>query len=155
MRQRTSDVPSLTADPVAVTPPPRSPRSWLRRIWGGGVITEVCPEWCTATHAKDQGRHLDDITHSSTTISAKLHLDVDEAGREAWPILLAKIESDPHSEREELQVPYVTFEPSSDDIIQVMGPDEFAALIGQIRDHCDRLDRLHGQLIEARAEYGA
>lgn len=143
--------------PAALQAVPDRPRSWIRRIIGGGWTEEVCPAWCTRTHVNDQNgaSNRDDLTHATTDVSTKVEMRVAGAGAgvAAWPILAARIEADPYSEYPAWRAPHVTFEPSVDDVVEVMDPDAFAAVIADIRAHCDRLDQVHAQLVQLRAEY--
>ncbi len=37
--------------------------------------------------------------------------------------------------------------------MECLDPQEFDAVIAQVRAHCERLDEVHPQLVMARAEY--
>ncbi|MGY3061574.1 hypothetical protein ACVWZD_005872 [Streptomyces sp. TE3672] len=37
--------------------------------------------------------------------------------------------------------------------MECLDPQEFDAVIAQVRAHCERLDEVHTQLVMARAEY--
>jgi len=63
------------------------------------------------------------------------------------------IAADPYSEEPARRTPHAIIEPSVDDVIENVTPDELAAFIRNVRAHCDRLDRLHAQLVEARATH--
>jgi len=139
------------APAVAVTD---QPRTWARHIIGGGQSQERCPAWCTSTHANDRRGNLDDLTHRGpeTGMRVEMHL-MGDSGPAAWPILNVTIAADPYSENPARRVPHAIIEPSVDDVIENVTPDELAAFIRNVRAHCDRLDRLHAQLVEARATH--
>lgn len=127
-------------------------RTWVRRIVGGGQIVETCPDWCTATHASDQVGNLDDLTHRGpeTGMRIEMHL-MGDSGPAAWPILNVTIAADPYSEEPARRTPHAIIEPSVDDVIENVTPDELAAFIRDVRAHCDRLERVHARLVEAVA----
>lgn len=133
------------------------PRTWLRRIMGGGQIIETCPAWCTSDHLHDQGSALEDLTHVSRAVTAEVEV-VDtwadgEAVRMTAPILVAQIRHNPYSENPQRNQPFATFEPSDGEIADELGPEELAAIVARIRAHADRLDDVITQLVQARAEY--
>jgi hypothetical protein len=142
-----------TAAP-AVTPTP--PRTWLRRIHGGGAIAETCPEWCTATHANDQDSCVDDLTHDSPAVAMRIAMQVEGTdGPAAWPVLSAMIRQWPYeSDGDTPRQPYISFEPSADEVVE-LDADGLALVIAEIRAHANRLERLRTQLVEIVAEHDA
>jgi hypothetical protein len=150
---------STVTDAASAVPVPNGSaepfRTWVRRVHGGGVITEACPSWCTATHANDQDVHLDDLTHDGPAVAMRLPMQVQgTADTMAWPVLSATVRQWPYEETATSREPYVSFEPSADEIIE-LDADGLAEVTAQIRAHCDRLDAVHAQLLAARAEHGA
>ena len=129
-------------------------RSWIRRIWSGGQMTETCPEWCEDTHHADQevGGNLDDLSHGTAYVATHLPVFDAEEGTLAWPVLAARINVDPYSEDPRRNVPHVTFEPWQDEVMECLDPDDFAAVIAQLRAHCDRLDEVLAKLTRVRGE---
>jgi len=141
---------------------PSRPRTWLRRIIGGGQIIETCPTfrdgttWCVKDHTADASGMLDDLTHASAYVGTEVTMHVAGTDRpESWPILAARIDVDPYSEDPARNLPHITFEPSVDDVAECLTPDALAAIVAQIRAHCDRLDDVVKLAAAARAEYGA
>jgi hypothetical protein len=120
------------------------PRTWLRRIIGGGQIVERCAAWCTADHAHDVHSNLDDLTHRSDLTAVDLLVEA----------LIAQVRVDPYSENPRRHIPYATFEATDGFMLDELGPEELAAIIAKIRAHCDALDGVLALLIQARAEYG-
>lgn len=147
---RSAGVPPVT--PAA----PSRPRTWLRRIMGGGQIIETCPKWCQSSHANDDAGCLDDLTHGTDYVATTLTMHAAGSdGPATWPVLAARISVDPYSEDPARNIPHVTFEPSQDDVMECLDPDAFAAVIAQVRAHLGELEQVHAQLVAARAEYGA
>ncbi|MFJ2630876.1 DUF6907 domain-containing protein [Streptomyces sp. NPDC087422] len=155
-----------SAAPEAATPPPAlpapasspAPRRWLRRIHGGGVITESCPSWCVATHAHDQGGMVGDLTHDSAAVAMRLPMRV-QGGVDAvaWPVLSAMVRQWPYEDDGDsarAREPHVAFEPSPDETLE-LDADGLAVVIDQIRAHADRLEQVHAQLLAAVAEHEA
>jgi hypothetical protein len=154
---------SDVAIPAPATPPPAvpsRPRTWLRRIVGGGQIIETCPTfrdgatWCANHHANDDEGNIDDLSHGTEYVSTAMTMHVAGSGVADWPILAARINVDPYSENPKRNIPHITFEPSVDDVVECLTPDEFGAAIAQIRAHCDRLEEVRALAVLARAEYG-
>lgn len=131
------------------TTAPSPVRSWLRRIIGGGQIIETCPAWCTDSHQNDTTGHLDDLVHGVDFPGMHLPVHDAEHGTLAMPVLAARLQVDPYSEDEAQNVPHVLLFPDEDADPACLGPDEFAAAIAAVRAHCDRLDQVHAQLVEA------
>ena len=130
------------------------PRTWLRRIFGGGAIREVCPSWCVATHHNDQDLTVGDLMHEGATAAMRLPMHADGTDEPmAWPVLAATVRQWPYDESEDGRQPYVGFEPAADEVI-VLGEDGLRAVIAQIRAHADRLEQtVLVQLVQARAEH--
>lgn len=148
------DAQSSTAPAPLLPAQAGAPRTWVRKIQGGGAVVESCPSWCTATHANDQDIHLDDLTHSGPAVAMRLPMHVQgTGGTMAWPVLSATIHQWPYEEDAESRAPYVSFEPSADEIIE-LDVDGLAQVIHQIRAHADRLEGVLAQLVQARAGYG-
>lgn len=145
--------------PLPSAPGPAGPRTWLRRIVTGGQSVEACPDWCAADHRSDVVGNFDDLTHTSEGVGTEVPLLnkwVDgEPVMVPVSILVAQIRVDPHSEDPRRNAPYAVLELTDSDLLDRLSPDEFGAYIAQIRAHCDQLDGVHAQLVEARAEYGA
>lgn len=149
-----SPVPFRTATPAAA-----SPRTWLRHIVGGGQIVETCPEFCASSHLGDERGMLTDLVHSGSEVSTQVEVfDQWSAGvpvTASAPFLAARVQVDPYSDDPRRNVPHVALEPWQDEIMEGLTPDGLAAVIAQIRAHCDRLEQVHAQLVQARAEHGA
>ncbi|HEY3483152.1 MAG TPA: hypothetical protein VGL02_30120 [Streptomyces sp.] len=119
------------------------------------MITTTCPGWCTATHASDQDSNLDDLAHASAAVAMRVPTRIDgDPDPVALPVLSAAIMQFPYLDDDEGREPYVQFEPSPDDIIE-MDPDRLRAMIREIRAHADRLELVHDQLVEAVAQHRA
>jgi hypothetical protein len=117
------------------------------------VTVERCPSFCTATHASDQNIHLDGLTHEGPAVAMRLPMHVEGTdGPMAWPVLAATIRQWPYEETAEARQPYVAFEPSPDEVIE-LDADDLAQVIAQIRAHADRLEQVHAQLVKALAEH--
>lgn len=140
----------VNGTPVPAT---RSPRRWIRRIFGGGQIVETCPAWCNHSHQFEDDTILDDLNHCGTEISVKLPVYDEKLGAVAMPTLVASIQVDPYSEDPERSIPFISFWPFEGEDTGPLDPDGFADVIAQVRAHCDRLERLHTQVVQARAEW--
>jgi hypothetical protein len=125
----------------------------LRRIQTGGQIVETCPTWCTDSHQNDGHGHLDDLAHGAAFDGTKLRVFDAEHGALPMPVLAGRINVDPYSSDARRNVPHIHLEPFQDEVMECLTPDQFAAVIAQIRAHCDWLDEVHAQLLQARAEY--
>lgn len=141
--------------PVAVTPPPRSPRSWLRRIFGGGQIVETCPAWCVQDHFDDTAGHLDDLFHGSEQVAMDLRLNIEGFAKSTeWPALAAHVEVHPYSDRPEWGEPHVVVAVAPDDVLDSLTLEQFAKFIADGRAHFDRLEsEVLGLAQQVRAEY--
>jgi hypothetical protein len=120
-------------------------RTWIRRIDGGGVITEKCPWWCVEPHFDDQDTDLRDLTHSSAEVELPITL---HGARVSPPVLSAAIWQHPYEDdaaEREPRAPYIALGPSDADIVE-MDCDGLAELIAQLRKHVDRLETLHARL---------
>lgn len=143
---------TLQPEPVLV-PSQSAPRTWLRRIQTGGQIVETCPSWCTDSHRNDGRGHLDDLSHGAQFEGPVLAVFDAERGSFPMPILAGRINVDPYSSDSRRSAPHVHLEPFQDEVMECLSPDEFAAVIAQVRAHCDRLEDVHARLVKARAEY--
>lgn len=139
---------------LASQAPSTRTRTWLRRIFGGGVLPERCPSWCVATHQNDQDLTVGDLLHEGPSTSMRLPMHVDGTDMPmAWPVLAATVRQWPYDESEDRRQPYVGFEPAADEVI-VLDEDGLRSVIAQIRAHADRLEQqVLTQLVAARAEY--
>ncbi|WP_326768825.1 hypothetical protein OG978_33655 [Streptomyces sp. NBC_01591] len=142
---------TLLPEPAAV--PSHSPRTWLRQIHSGGQIFETCPAWCTDNHRSDDSGFLDDLSHGAHFNGPELPVSDAEHGSLPMPVFAGRINVDPYSEDPRRSVPHIHLEPFQDEVMECLDPREFAAVIAQVRAHCDRLDEVHAQLVKARAEY--
>ncbi|MFC4512573.1 DUF6907 domain-containing protein [Streptomyces ehimensis] len=149
---------TVPAQPVVEPPVAPSPagasRTWSRRIWRGGQVTESCPSWCASTHSNDQDGDLDDLVHASTEAVMRLPVFDAEEGALAMPVLAAEVRVEPYSEDPGRRLPYVLVEPWQDEVMEALGPEELAAVIAQVRAHCDRLDGVLARLVAARSGFG-
>ncbi|MFE2140222.1 DUF6907 domain-containing protein [Streptomyces sp. NPDC059456] len=131
---------------------PGKVRTWLRRIWGGGQIVESCPSWCTDHHRNDSDGALVDLCHGRDFDAIMLPVFDAQEGTLEMPVLSARIVVDPYDDRQERRMPHVVLEPWQDEVMECLNPDQFAAVIAQVRAHCDELDKVHAALITARQE---
>lgn len=131
-----------------------TPRTWVRQIVGGGQITEQCPDWCVSDHLGDERGNLDDLTHSSRItemfVNTFDHWSNGEPVTMPLPVLRAEIRIDPYSDDPNRSIPFVAFEPAQDDVMDELGPEELAAIVAQLRAHCDELDKVVVALRAAR-----
>lgn len=154
------DVPVVPSPAVALTLPTVSPasspapRTWLRRIAGGGQIYETCPTWCTDSHFNDKVGCLDDLSHGAYFDGPDLAAVGLGASHVPMPILSGRLSVDPYSDDLLRNVPHIDLEPVQDEALESLTPAEFAAVIAQVRAHCDRMEAVHAQLVAARAEHG-
>ncbi|MEV4970604.1 DUF6907 domain-containing protein [Streptomyces scopuliridis] len=158
-------VPAPASPAAPVIPPPHSPsptvpvptpspRTWLRRIETGGQIIEACPAYCTDSHRNDLVGALDDLQHGADFEGTDLEVFDAEDGTCAWPLLSGRISVDPYSEDARRRVPHISLDVFRDEVMEALTPDEFAAVIAQVRAHCDRLEAgVLPELVRARAEY--
>lgn len=141
-------------DEVAVaqpeTAPSPRPRTWLREIITGGQTIETCGSFCTATHAADRVGMLDDLVHAADEVALVL-----PGCDESSAILSARVQVDPYDTDPRRNVPHILFESARDEVLGALSPEEFVAVIGQVRAHLDLLEQtVLAQLVAARAEYG-
>lgn len=133
------------------------PRTWLRRIMGGGQTIESCPSWCTNDHLHAQGSALADLTHTSEPIAAEVEVFDMWADGEAVTlqasVLSAQIRQNPYSENAKRNLPFVAFEPTDGEIADELSPEEFAEVIDTLQAHVERLRLMHARLVQARAEH--
>lgn len=133
------------------------PRTWLREIIPSGQIVETCPAWCVSSHRSDARGMLDDLVHVGDGV--ELVVDTFDHWQDGTPVSLpspslrADVRIDPYSPNPKRNLPFVSFEPWQDEVMDELGPEEFAAVIAQIRAHADRLDGVLAQLVAARAEH--
>jgi hypothetical protein len=141
--------------PVAATSatPDAQPRTWLRRIFTGGQIIESCPDWCTDSHFNDDSGNLDDLNHGACFDGPQLAVFDAKEGHLPMPVLAGRINVDPYSEDPRRNTPHIHLEPFQDEVMECLTPEEFAAVIAQVRAHCDRLDEVHAQLVQIRAAH--
>lgn len=148
-----ADSASLPA-PEVVQPTQSTSRTWLRKIWTGGQITETCPSFCTDNHRNDDIGALDDLQHGVEFDGQELAVELDMEDRAAeWPVLAGRINVDPYNKDAKRRVPHVNLSVFMDEVMECLSPDEFASVIKRVRTHCDRLEKVHAQLLEARAGY--
>ncbi|MFE9886841.1 DUF6907 domain-containing protein [Streptomyces scopuliridis] len=139
------------ASPTASSP---SPRTWLRKISSGGQIVETCPSFCTDSHHNDDVGALDDLQHGAEFEGTEMEVFDAEDGTCAWPLLSGRISVDPYSEDARRRVPHISLDVFRDEMMEALSPDEFAAVIAQVRAQCDRLEAgVLAQLAKVRAEY--
>ena len=139
--------------PSPAAPSP-SPRSWLRKIAGGGQIIEACPSYCTDSHFNDDRTYLADLSHGTYFAGVELPVFDAEHGTRLAPVLSGRINIDPYSSDPRRNVPHMDLEPWQDEVMECLDPEEVAAVIAKVRAQCDRLEELHAQLVAARAEHG-
>jgi hypothetical protein len=135
----------------ALTPCPTTPRprTWLREIITGGQTIETCSAWCAVSHDADRVGMLDDLVHAADEHSLVL-----PGFDESSAILSARVQVDPYDTDPRRNVPHVLFEPARDDVMGGLSPEEFVAVIGQVRAHLDLLEQtVLAQLVQARAEH--
>jgi hypothetical protein len=151
-----SSLPS-TAQPGITPQPGTRPRTWLRRIIGGGQIVETCPSWCTASHVDDDHGMLTELLHVGPEIATPVEVFAgwsDGAPVTApMPLLSARVQIAPYSDNPRRNVPHVELEVWQDQSMEGVTPEELAAVIARVRAHCDRLEQVHAQLVEALAEH--
>ncbi|MFE7424265.1 DUF6907 domain-containing protein [Streptomyces sp. NPDC057545] len=135
------------------TPARFTSRTWLRKIWTGGQIMERCPSFCTDNHRNDDIGALDDLQHGVEFDGPELAVFDVEDGTGKWPVLAGRINMDPHNEDMKRRVPHVNLSIFKDEVMECLSPDEFAAVIAKVRAYCDGLEKVHAQLVQARAEY--
>lgn len=135
------------------------PRTWLREIIPSGQSAERCPAWCVSDHHNDQRGMLDDLVHIGEGVEMFVstfdHWSDGTPVSLPVPVLRADVRVDPYSDNPKRNQPFISFEPWQDEVMDELGPEEFAAVIAQIRAHADRLQGVLGQLVAARAECGA
>jgi hypothetical protein len=147
------------SESLALSPRLRAgrPRTWLREIIPSGQIVETCPAWCTSSHHADTRGMLDDLVHVGDGVELEVetfdHWSDGTPVSLPSPVLRADVRIDPYSANPKRNVPFVSFEPWQDEVMDELGPEEFAAVIAQVRAHCDRLEGVLAQLVQARAEH--
>lgn len=114
---------------------------------------ETCPSFCTDNHRSDDIGALDDLQHGVEFDGPELAaLDVED-GTTKWPVLAGRINVDPYSEDAKRRVPHVNLRVFADEMMECLSPDELAAVIAKVRTHCDGLEKVHAQLLQASAGY--
>ncbi|MFC9759015.1 DUF6907 domain-containing protein [Streptomyces sp. NPDC056921] len=127
-------------------------RTWLRKILTGGQIMETCPSFCRDNHQSDDIGALDDLQHGAEFEGPELAVFGVENGTAEWPVLAGRINVDPYNEDSKRRVPHVNLNVFKDEVMECLSPDELAAVIATVRAHCDGLEKVHAQLVQARAE---
>jgi hypothetical protein len=144
---------TVTQTPAVAQPSPPAaprPRTWLREIIPSGQIVETCPKFCTSSHLTDQRGMLDDLIHGADEVSL-----VFPGMDESMAILSARVQVDPYSTDPCRNVPHVLFEPSRDEPMGPLDPEQYLAVLDSVQAHLDRLrEQVLAQLVAARAEYG-
>lgn len=115
-------------------------RTWARRIEGGGQIVETCPPVCTDTHINDDHGALDDLQHGSSLPGIEVAVSDWQGGTVPVSILAPRIAVDPYNEDPTRQVPHILLEVAEDQFTIPLDSDQFAAVIAQVRAHCDQLE---------------
>ncbi|MEV7867253.1 hypothetical protein AB0P17_14400 [Streptomyces sp. NPDC088124] len=97
---------------------------------------------------------LDDLQHGIEFDGQELAVELDmENGAAKWAVLAGRISVDPYNEDAKRRVPHVNLSVFMDEVMECLSPDEFASIIAMVRTHCNRLEKVHAQLLQARAEY--
>ncbi|MFB7643692.1 MULTISPECIES: DUF6907 domain-containing protein [unclassified Streptomyces] len=130
-----------------------SSRSWVRRITEGGQITEICPPYCTDTHANDGSGAVDDLTHGFHFDGPELPLFDSQQGSALVPVLAGRVQISPYSNNRKRRAPHLVLEPVQDEVIENLSPDEFAEIISKIRAQCVVLDEIHARFVAIHAEW--
>lgn len=144
-----TSAPAQSETPPAPTSP--RPRTWRREIITGGQTIETCPAFCTASHVVDRVGMLDDLVHAADEVSLVL-----PGCDESSAILSARVQVDPYDTDPRRHVPHVLFESARDEVMGALSPEEFVAVLAEVRSHLDLLEQtVLAQLVAARAEYGA
>lgn len=114
---------------------------------------EMCPAWCSDSHHNDADGRLDDLRHGVCLDGTLLPLFDADLGAVAMPLLAARLNVDPYSENPNRRVPHVVLELWQGRVMECLSPDDFAAVIRQVRVQCDRLEEIHRRLAAAQADY--
>ncbi|MGW7330447.1 DUF6907 domain-containing protein [Streptomyces sp. NPDC054840] len=115
-------------------------------------MVESCPSWCTDRHWNDEDGALVDLSHGRDFGGTPLAVFDATEGTIEMPVLDARINVDPYSDRPERRLPHVVLQPWEDEVMECLDPDQFAAVIAQMRAHCVELDKVHAALVAARRE---
>ncbi|MFI0772347.1 DUF6907 domain-containing protein [Streptomyces sp. NPDC021218] len=139
--------------------PSVEPRTFTFPLRDGGTLTETCPRGCTADHqpqterrehAEDIWHHIGDDPHLTLTV-----FDPD-GGKAEDRFLFAQVTVAPHAKEPQLRVPHVNVEIAQDySVMEGLGPDELAAVIGKLATHVEHLRSVHARLVQARADWQA
>lgn len=140
-------------DTDSAQPNTTGPRTWLRRILGGGQIVETCPTWCTDHHRGDDHGTVDDLQHGAYLPGLGVEVHDGTTTTVTMPVLAPRIAVDPYDEDPARRAPHVLVEVWQDAYTPPLGPDGLVDLIGRLRAHADRLEQeTLTQLVAARAE---
>lgn len=121
-------------------------------------ILDQCPSWCASDHQRDieTGEFRVDVTHARHDTGPVAGMHVDGEG-EGIPVrvLGAILDVHPFSESLHQRLPNVSVEIVDGHWVEDMDPAALANLIAMLRGRLDDLDRVHAQLLAARAEWEA
>lgn len=127
-------------------------RTWPRRLVEGGHQLETCPSWCTDHHRGDAFSYREDLAHGAYFDGADVAVfNREEPGTVAMPVFAGRVSVEPYSPDPARRVPHVNLEPWADEVMECLGPAELAATAALLRRQADRIDRIHDELIAARA----
>lgn len=152
---------------AALTQKPAEPGTWTITLHGGGQITGHQPTWCTEQHDAhdldpDRVRlALTDLTHVTyfdgmpIKVYVPGHAADGKAGLYEENVLGGNITANPYSDTSARRQPVVNLEVVEDFWMENLGPDELADVVAKLRQQADRLDGVHAQLVQARAEWAA
>lgn len=117
-----------------------TPRTWVRRIEGGGQVTETCPSTCTDAHLNDDHGALDDLQHGTSLPGVTVDVFDWTDGTIPMPVLSPRIAVDPYTTDLTRSVPHILLEVAQDEFTVPLDPERFAAVLAKIRAHCDQLE---------------
>lgn len=132
------------------------PRTWTKRLHQGGTHTETCTTWCTSGHRGDiesAGGSREDIWHRLDVDGVELPIGVNLYEAVDMPVLTGSLTVSPYSEDHRRRVPTAAVEILEGEWVEHLDPDGLQAVIDKVRSQADRLQAMHAQLVQARAEW--
>lgn len=150
-------VPPTPPAQTASSAPAQDPRRWSFVDRHTGRRLEVtCMRGCDVDHSLDASTPSDPDDIWCQIDSTDVCLPINSNGTpENMRVLSATLNMLPFAESIALRAPHVSVEVVQDEWIEGLDPDGLATVIGTLRERLEHLERMHGRLEVARAEWRA
>ncbi|KAB8167042.1 hypothetical protein FH609_011605 [Streptomyces sp. 3MP-14] len=140
--------------------------AWTVTIEGGTPITGYLPAWAERTNtgevpyvpqlAAADVDALTDVTHWTVMDGVALpHLEGEDGKPVRRELFAPSMVVTPHADDPAHRVPHIDIEVTGQLWARGLNPEQLAEFTGALRTQCDRLDQVHADLIDARADWQA